>query len=355
MSESPAVSVFISSYNHARYLPQTIESVLSQSFQDFELLIVDDGSTDNSHEVLSGYQQRYPDKIHYFWHEGHANRGIPYSCNVALARAAGAYLAWLGSDDFWLPEKLAKQVQFLINHPEVGMVHSPALTVDSSGSLYPVLLPARATVIPTYAWQQLAIANPICASTAMVTHAALDDVGGFNEHLVFCDWELWIRIAGKYPIGFIAEPLAAYRVHGQNISISPQRAAAVLQHNMAVIESVCSQLPQMEKTVENRARANAYAWAGLDSFAGGQSEQGRTYLLQAAQLLGSPLPYESEAAFIEAISAYAVHMLQAANPDVQHSARFVQTISTSIAPHLRRRATAKYYMTNAFISHAAET
>src|SRR5512136_490019 len=111
MYKKQLVSVCITSYNHARYLPQTIDSVLAQTWQNLEIIIVDDGSADNSHELLLDYQQQHPDKIRYYWHAGHANRGISASCNLALEKAQGEYFAWLGSDDYWLPHKLARQLQ----------------------------------------------------------------------------------------------------------------------------------------------------------------------------------------------------------------------------------------------------
>lgn len=100
------------------------------------------------------------------------------------------------------------------------------------------------------------------------------------------------------------------------------------------------------------AIAHAYVRAGLDCFADGRSEDGRNYLLKAAQLRGSPLPSESDDAFIEMVNAYAIHMVQASGSDAGQSAQFVQNVLTTIAPSLRRRATAKLYVTNAFISKA---
>lgn len=352
MYKPRTVSVCITSYNHARYLPQTIDSVLSQTWPDLEVIIVDDGSSDSSHELLLTYQQRHPGKIRYYWHEGHANRGISASCNLAIEKAQGEYFAWLGSDDYWLPDKLAKQVKYLAEHPETGMVHTSALTLDAAGNLYPVLN-MHETVTTADAWKQLAVGNYICASTVLLVRARLDKVGAYlDEGLVFSDWELWIRISTKYPIGFISEPLAVYRVHGQNVSISAQKASMILQSNLAVIETAGARLPQIDTAMKNKAIANAYVRAGLDSFAGGQCEVGRTYLLRAAQLLDSALPSESEDAFIDAVSAYAIHMLQASGSDAGQSAQFVQNVFTAIAPSLRRRATAEFYVTNAFISKA---
>ncbi len=351
MSECPAVSVYISSYNHARYLPQTIDSVLTQSFQDFELLILDDGSTDNSHEVLSDYQQRYPDKIRYFWHEGHTNRGISYSCNVALARARGTYFTWLGSDDYWLPEKLAIQVKFMAEHPAVGLSYTSAHTLGASGELFPAM--GAQGYISTEAWRQFIIANPIIASTAMVARKCFDEVGVFAEDLVFSDWELWIRLAAKYAVAFLPEPLAAYRVHGQNVSISNKKAATILAHNLAVIETASRELPDlMGEDLKCKSLANVYLRAGLDYFANEQVDEAKQSWAQAAQYLNSALPCESEDALLGAIAAYAVHILHAGGWTEAACEQFIRCVCANAAPRLEKPTLAQFHATEAFMNHA---
>ncbi len=350
MPESPVVSVYISSYNHARFLPQTIDSVLSQSFQDFELLILDDGSTDNSHEVLSDYQQRYPDKIRYFWHDGHANRGISYSCNVALARARGAYFTWLGSDDYWLPEKLAMQVKFMAEHPAVGLSYTAAHTLSATGEFFPAL--GAQGYVSTDAWRQFVIANPIIASTAMVARYCFAEVGTFDENLVFSDWELWIRLAARYAVAFLPEPLAAYRVHGQNVSISNKKAATILGHNLAVIETVTRELTCIDEDLKRKSLANVYLRAGLDYFANEQMAEGKDSWAQAAHCLNSALPCESQETLIGAISAYAIHILRASGWKEAHCEQLIRRICLNAAPQLEKPTLAQYHVAQAFMNHA---
>ncbi len=353
MSDHPVVTVYISSYNHARYLPETIDSVLTQSFQDFELLILDDGSTDNSHEILSEYQQRYPAKIRYMWHENHGNRGISYSCNVALAQARGTYFTWLGSDDYWLPEKLAIQVDFMRGHPRVGLSYTSAHTISASGVMFPAM--GAQGYVSSEAWRQFIIANPIIASTAMVVRRNFDVVGVFAEDLVFSDWELWIRLAAKYDVAFLPQPLAAYRVHGQNISISNKRAATILAHNLAVIETVERELPDLvDDQLKRKSLANIYLRAGLDYFANEQNTDAQSHWAQAAQYLGGPLPCESEAVLVSAIAAYAVHILQAGGATEAACEQFIRRVCTTSAPRLLRPTLAQFHVTEAFMSHARQ-
>lgn len=349
MSNQPTVTVCICSYNHARYLPQTIDSVLTQTYQDFELIIVDDGSKDNSHEVLSAYQERYPDKIRYVWHADHANRGISVSCNLAVSLARGRLFTWLGSDDYWFPEKLAKQVSFFEQYPEVGMLHTSALTLDANGTLFPVSNVHDA--IDPQPLAAMVISNPVVASTAMMPTRLFAELGAFDENLVFSDWELWIRIAARYPIGFLAEPSCAYRVHGQNVSIA-SKADIILKHNVAVIETVAANIPAIDQSLKNRSLANMYLRAGLDGIAGGDIETGRTRLKQAAEFLGTPLPAPTDEALIEAVVAHTLYLLAPAGWTEARCEAFLRTVFQNSAPALTAAALARYHVMLAFIQHA---
>ena len=234
MPESPRVSVFIASYNHAQFLPECLDSILTQTFQDFEIVVVDDGSTDGSHEILIDYQQRFPEKILYYWHPGQVNKGISASCNLAISKARGEYLAWIGSDDAWYPEKLVQQVALLDNHPRYGLVYSYAHFIDESGNR----ITGLAGVDVTHDTNPLGRIIQSChtpAQTLVIRRDCLEDVGVFDENLVYSDWELMIRIFACWEVGFIGSPLAKYRLHTTNISkgidpkINLQRILAMFQ------------------------------------------------------------------------------------------------------------------------------
>jgi glycosyltransferase involved in cell wall biosynthesis len=212
------VSVFIPNYNYARYLPRCLDSILSQTYQDFEIVIVDDGSTDNSHEVLMEYQGRYPQKIHYYWHPGHANKGVTASSNLAISKSRGEYLAWTGSDDEWYPDKLALQVEQLDRDTALGMTYSYADYIDADGRL----LTGRAGTDITSDSNPVGSILRFChppAMTTVIRRNCLQDVGLVDEKLRACeDWDLWIRIFSRWKVGFIEQSLAKYRIHGGNLS-----------------------------------------------------------------------------------------------------------------------------------------
>ena len=121
MSDAPAVSVITIFLDEERFIGEAIESVLAQTWRDWELLLLDDGSTDGSTAIARDHAARHPGRIRYLDHPGHANRGMSATRNLGLAHARGRYLAFLDADDVWLPDKLAVQVPQLERAPEVGM------------------------------------------------------------------------------------------------------------------------------------------------------------------------------------------------------------------------------------------
>src|SRR5687768_9931393 len=123
---TPKVSVVIPVYNRAKYVGETIESVLSQTYQDFELIVVDDGSTDGSRKVLESFGNR----VTVLEHPNRENRGQSAAINRGLAAARGEFVGMLDSDDLWLPRKLELQVGFLDKHPEIGLVYGNGRAID---------------------------------------------------------------------------------------------------------------------------------------------------------------------------------------------------------------------------------
>ena len=133
MSYNPRVSVVLASYNHAKYLPAAIDSVLGQTFQDFEVVVVDDGSTDDSLQIAEAYATRFPEKVRVFTHPGHSNKGISETVNYAYTLSRGEFWCGLPSDDLLHSEKLASQVDYLDKHPEAGWVYSYVDLVNETG------------------------------------------------------------------------------------------------------------------------------------------------------------------------------------------------------------------------------
>lgn len=126
MSSRPLVSVVLIFFNSETFIEEAIESVFAQTYPNWELLLVDDGSTDSSTQIAHRYTKQYPDKVRYLEHEEHQNRGMSATRNLGIRNAKGSYIALLDSDDVWLPLKLEQQVAILNSHPEAAMVYSPS-------------------------------------------------------------------------------------------------------------------------------------------------------------------------------------------------------------------------------------
>jgi glycosyltransferase involved in cell wall biosynthesis len=127
MSDNAFVSVIIIFLNTEKYLGEAIESVIAQTYEDWEILLVDDGSTDRSAEIAQHYTRLRPDQIQYLCHPGHSNLGKGASRNLGIQHAKGDYLAFLDADDVWLPQKLKEQVPVFDKHAEAGMVYGQTL------------------------------------------------------------------------------------------------------------------------------------------------------------------------------------------------------------------------------------
>jgi glycosyltransferase involved in cell wall biosynthesis len=186
----PTVSVVIIFLNAERFLAEAIDSVLAQTYPSFEILVVDDGSTDSGTEIAHRYTERFGGKVSYLAHEGHENRGMSASRNLGICHTRGKYVAFLDADDVWMPEKLSRQVAALESHPEADMVYGPVLVwfswARSGGEGRDFVSPlsfSRNSVIepPTLMPVLLAEREAGHASSVLVRRELLDRVGGFEE------------------------------------------------------------------------------------------------------------------------------------------------------------------------------
>jgi glycosyltransferase involved in cell wall biosynthesis len=207
------ISVIITTYNGATrgFLQEAIESVLSQTYKDFELIIVDDGSTDDTEifceKYLSDNRVKYVKQI---------NRGVSGARNTGLREASGNYICFLDDDDVWLPEKLAKQIDFFKNSSdsELGVVHTWVTYIDENGKK----LGLSSVETTGSIYRDLFQENVINAlSSVMVKREVFEKVGLFREHMIHVeDIELWFRVAKHFSVTSINEPLTQYRVHHRN-------------------------------------------------------------------------------------------------------------------------------------------
>ncbi len=211
--KSPMVSVIIPSYNSGNYISATLESVLKQSYQEFEIIIVDDGSTDNTLEVVKKIAIT-ENRIKVFTIQHSGRPSVPR--NYGVKNASGNFIAFLDSDDLWTKHKLKYQVTYLLNHPGEAFVYSMCFTfgdVNFFSENYE-LLP-----LPFHAAKDnkdlINIGNTIPLSSVLVRKKVLDDVGGFDEdpELNLEDFDLWLRLSKKNSFHFIPRIHVYYRIH----------------------------------------------------------------------------------------------------------------------------------------------
>lgn len=214
----PLISVIIPNYNYGDYIADAIESVLSQTYPEVEIIVVDDGSTDDSKSKVIKYGSR----VRLVQQQ---NKGVSAARNRGIAESNGRFIAFLDADDKWHPEKLSRQFEQM-NNPKVGMVYCGLQYMDAKGRFLSVNLSGS----EGYVLKELALLEgpgvPASGSSALVRRECFERVGLFDESLsTSADWDMWRRIACHYEIRIVREPLVFYRVH-----------ASGMHHNVDLLE-----------------------------------------------------------------------------------------------------------------------
>lgn len=226
MSDAPAVSVVLATYNQARWLDGAIETVRAQTFPDWELLVADDGSTDATAAVVARHAA--DPRIRHL-PGSHAERCL--ARNRALAAARGELVAFLDTDDRWHPNKLARQVAALQAAPAAGFCYTLARFVDAEDRPLPIRKPP--TVLTGNLFSALLRGNFVILASVVARRGLVMDAGGFDETLPVCgceDWDLWLRLARTHPVAAVDAELTRYRHPGST------SAAQLLESGLAVLE-----------------------------------------------------------------------------------------------------------------------
>jgi glycosyltransferase involved in cell wall biosynthesis len=273
----PTVSVIIPAYNAAQYLGQAVESVLSQTFSDFEIILVDDGSTDNTKDVVNSFADN---RLRYIYQ---VNKGRTGARNTGIYHATGKYVAFLDSDDRYLPQKLELQAKHLNSTPELDFVASGHTFIDEAG--IPLHSSRPWTVRPLLTLDTWLLGCPAIVNAILVRREWLLKLNGFDEKLQRAeDWDLWLRLAhARCNMDWIKEIVCCYRMHsGQSV-----RDAVLQKEGMiAVLDKFYSRDDLSEKVIASKQYyyAQAFLRAAGREYGTGQVADASSDLSQAIAL-----------------------------------------------------------------------
>lgn len=262
------VTVVIPTYNRAALLKSSVQSVLNQSYQDFEIIIVDDASTDNTREMVGTFKDT---RIRYLRHE--KNRGEAAARNTGIGQATGKYIASQDSDDEWLPGKLEKQVMLLESSPrDVGLAYTGFWRAEGDTETY--LPPHRIGRKEGHIQRELLRGNFVGTPTTVVKRECFEKMGGFDErlrHLV--DWEMWIRISELYRFVCVNEPLVISRCMSDSVS---RNEFALIEAHEYILEKHFGKFAGNTEILAREQYWIGNLWCGI-----GNKKRGREYFKKA--------------------------------------------------------------------------
>lgn len=268
MIKNPRVSVIIPTFNRAHLIGKAIKSVLNQTYKDFEIIVVDDGSTDNTEEIVKSFTDF---KIHYICHKH--NRGASTARNTAIKASRGEYFAFLDSDDEWLPEKLDKQMKiFESESSEVGVVYTGDYYVDEKDKeIKKVHIPRK----EGYIYEELLAGNYVGTPSALlVKKECFTKVGLFDEDLSGSeDYDMWFRIAKYYKFRYVKDLLVVCLIHNNQITANSE----------VMIEGV----KRIQKKYSKEFRKRPYSYSTRYFYLGnkfchlGKMREGQKYFVKA--------------------------------------------------------------------------
>ncbi|UOQ97085.1 glycosyltransferase [Hymenobacter sp. 5317J-9] len=232
----PLVSIGVASFNNAAYVIETLDSIRKQTYPHWELIVVDDASTDNSAALITDWLRAHPE-VKGRLLVNNPNRGICFTFNRFLAEASGAYISIIGSDDLFLPNKLTAQVALLEEAPaSVGVVFSDVCKINAEGKVIVPSVYATGEIRPFSGnvWLEMLKTNFLGAMTVLIRRECIDRVGPFDENLAYEDWDMWLRLSREFEFQYLPEVTCQYRVHGN--SVLHRRKAVIIDSSLRLLQ-----------------------------------------------------------------------------------------------------------------------
>lgn len=281
----PIVSVVIPTYNHERYIAEALDSVLAQTYKDYEVIVVDDGSTDNTREVVKSYG----DAVRYIYQQ---NKRMSAARNTGIRAAQGEYIAFLDSDDTWYPQKLEKQMKLFELYPTAGLINGGCVYVDVRGNTIATICRKDLNDRDTL-FHALLLNNVLSggSSNAVIKKECFELVGLFDENLKATaeDWDMWWRIFTKYDIRFAEECLVKILVKDNSVC-SAINIAQMLPDELRMLDKLFS-ISSLKINLFDRRMAVSHryfsaAWASKQI---GDKNNARKYVMKS--LIHNPIHF----------------------------------------------------------------
>jgi glycosyltransferase involved in cell wall biosynthesis len=213
----PTISVIIPTYNGMNCISDTLDSVLCQTYKDYEIIIVDDGSTDNTKDVIEKYVEAYPAKVRYILQQ---NAGQGSARNRGIKESGGEYVAFLDHDDLWLPEKLEKQIELIDSLKDNNVVvFGDQYEFDENGVTSKSAFKEISKPHNGFVFEKLFYQNFITSQTVLAKRGFFNKVGFFQEGITYVeDFDMWLRLAKHYEFHYVQDVIAGHRIHSKQVS-----------------------------------------------------------------------------------------------------------------------------------------
>ncbi|OKH33363.1 glycosyl transferase family A [[Phormidium ambiguum] IAM M-71] len=277
----PVISVIIPVCNGEKTIKETVDSVINQTFSDFELIIINDGSTDKTLEIIS---QIKDDRLTV---SSYPNAGLSASRNRGIYLAKGEYISFIDADDLWTPDKLESQLKALQENPEAAVAYSWTDCIDESGKF---LGKGSYLSFSGDIRANLLLHNFIdSGSNVLIRTEALKKVGNFDESRKSCeDWDMWLRLASEYSFVVVSKPQILYRMSATSMSVNFLRMEA---ESMEVIDRTCDRNPTYFSPLKRLSKGNIYKYLLFRSLKSSPNQQNS---LISGKFLWQSLRYDAD-------------------------------------------------------------
>lgn len=229
MSNFPLVSIVIPCYNHEKFVRESIQSVIDQTYMNIELIIIDDGSKDNSIEIIEKMIPACEQRFVRFEFRKHPNKGLSATLNESIEWSKGKYFSALASDDIILKNKINVQVKYMEENPKTTAVFGSANYIDEYNNIKKI----DQLMQQEYSFDKIFLNEcQFYAPTQFLRKSSLDEVGGYDPEILVEDWYMWLKMAEKGPVYCLSQKLANYRIHSSNTT---KNSKFIYDHNMKTL------------------------------------------------------------------------------------------------------------------------